>query len=255
MVFVVDVCIRFESILPSSLVSLFSRMGKSLKKQSAHMVFCSDCENFPVCFLQYAWYVVWGTTICTPNSFVDRYSSSLTQNFYWYANKENGWVSQWPTCRVHSVSTTFSKELLLIWSFPHLQEKLSVVLLVHACLFLYKYVVFRYSPRVYLPSRLLGVFSQMRKILKKDNSLTFRATFYFFLLAFSYFFPFSFFGSLLFVAHLMNLSNDLMLWLWKSRSPFLAIWLGTWYESLLPPSCFVDRHNSSYQPKTLLRSH
>ena len=49
-------------------------------KKSNHLswsiFFCSYCENLPACFLQYSWYLVRGTTICTPTCFVDRHNSS-----------------------------------------------------------------------------------------------------------------------------------------------------------------------------------
>ena len=85
---------------------------------SRSILFCSDCKiisqsvscNIP------------GTmNICTLTCFVDRHNTSYHgidyhKNFHCDANKENGRVSQRPTCLVHSVSTTFSKEYYsLIW--------------------------------------------------------------------------------------------------------------------------------------------
>ena len=50
---------------------------KKMRKYKARSIlFCSDYENLPACFLQYTWHLVRGTTICTPTFFVDRHNSS-----------------------------------------------------------------------------------------------------------------------------------------------------------------------------------
>ena len=41
---------------------------------SRSILFCSDRENLPACFLQYTWCLVRDTTICTLTCFVDRHS-------------------------------------------------------------------------------------------------------------------------------------------------------------------------------------
>ena len=66
-------------------------MYSSGKYLSRSILFWSDCENLPACFLQYAWYLVRGTTICTPTFFLDRHNKKTARfnGQAWRLNKSS----------------------------------------------------------------------------------------------------------------------------------------------------------------------